>query len=370
MNKTNVSVLWVAAFLIIPAVVCYSSGPPYREALPGYLFEFPRDHGAHPDFQTEWWYYTGHLFTEQKREFGFELTFFRFGNADPEPFKNPSRWAVRDIYLAHFAVSDIREEEFFRADKISREALGKAGAMRDKLSVWIDRWRAEVSDGVHRLQASDGERSVDLRLRPQKPPVIHGRRGISLKGGNPGEASHYYSLTRMKIEGSLRIGKHTYPVTGSAWMDHEFSTRSMPENLVGWDWFSLQLENGWEVMLYKLRLKEGKTSPFSSGTLIDPEGNATPLRAADFSVENLDYWTSPESGGRYPIRWTVTVPVKNIRLNVVPAFEQQELLTPDSTRVTYWEGAVRAEGKWEGENVSGIGYTEMTGYSEPLTGDD
>lgn len=345
-----------------------ASGPPYSPAKAGYQYQFPYDHGAHPDFQTEWWYYTGHLNTEKGEEYGFELTFFRFGNDQKSAFKNPSRWAVKDIYMAHFAISSIKNKTFNYYEKISREALGKAGAEKGQLKVWIDNWSVEEVDGTHILKASHPKWEIDLKLHPSKPPVIHGRNGISQKGRLPGEASHYYSLTRLQVLGTLRKDQNTVKVKGMAWMDHEFSTHSLPKELAGWDWFSIQLDNQWELMLYQLRQKDGSLSPFSSGTLVDPRGRAIPLKPQDFEIKVLDHWESKESKGIYPILWRILIPDKKIDLTLTPAFSDQELLTSESTQVTYWEGVVSIHGKWNGFPVTGKGYTEMTGYSNELRG--
>jgi len=275
-------------------------------------------------------------------------------------------WAVKEIYIAHFAISDIHQREFFHGEKISREALGKAGAKVAQLSVWIDDWRVEEKGGFHYLTANQNPWGIDLKLASDKPPVIHGEKGVSQKGKNPGEASHYYSLTRMSVEGTIQKNGKRRPVKGTAWMDHEFSTHSMPEGLEGWDWFSIQLDNQWDLMIYQLREKDGTPSPFSSGSLIDPRGKRLPLHPQDFQIDVLDHWKSPKSQGVYPIRWKVTLPRQKIDLTITPFFKEQELLTPESTRITYWEGAVEVKGKWEGNPVSGRGYTEMTGYAEKL----
>ena len=369
MNKSALIIL-VFALSWIPFIpeVGLASGPPYSQAKPGYQYQFPYDHGAHPEFQTEWWYYTGHLNTEKGEAYGFELTFFRFGNDQESAFKNPSRWAVKEIYMAHFAISSIKEKTFNYKEKISREALGKAGALKGRLKVWIDDWSVEEVDGAHLLKASHPKWEINLKLVPAKPPVIHGKDGISRKGGLSGEASHYYSLSRLQVIGTLRKDQSTLRVEGMAWMDHEFSTHSLPKELAGWDWFSIQLDNQWELMIYQLRQKDGSLSPFSSGTLVDPKGNSIPLKAQDFKIKVLDHWESRKSKGIYPILWGVLIPDKKIDLTLTPVFSDQELLTPESTQVTYWEGAVRIRGKWDGLSVTGKGYTEMTGYSNGLRG--
>ncbi|HEX9757822.1 MAG TPA: lipocalin-like domain-containing protein [Nitrospiria bacterium] len=365
MNK----IFWIVffSFLLLwssPTFQTKASDPVFEKALPGYSFSFPADHGSHPSFQTEWWYYTGHLVTEDQREYGFELTFFRFGIDRSSSLENPSRWAVKEIYMAHFAISDIHQTEFFYGEKISREALGKAGAKVAQLSVWIDDWRVEEKKGFHVLVANQNLWGIDLKLASDKPPVIHGEKGVSQKGKKLGEASHYYSLTRMNIQGTLQKNGLKFPVKGTAWMDHEFSTHSMPEDLEGWDWFSIQLDNQWDLMIYQLRQKDGTPSPFSSGSLIDPQGNRVPLHPQDFQIHVLDHWKSPKNQGIYPMGWNVVLPGRKIDLTIIPFFKEQELSTPESTRVTYWEGAVKIKGNWKENPVTGRGYTELTGYAK------
>ena len=228
-NGLRIFLIFALSWIQFLPEVGLASGPPYSQATPGYQYQFPFDHGAHPEFQTEWWYYTGHLNTEKGEAYGFELTFFRFGNDKESAFENPSRWAVREIYMAHFAISSIKESTFNYKEKISREALGKAGAEKGQLKVWIDDWSIEEVEGVHLLKASHPKWEVDLKLVPSKGPVIHGKDGISRKGGLPGETSHYYSLTRLQVSGTIRKEKTLVGVDGMAWMDHEFSTHSLPK---------------------------------------------------------------------------------------------------------------------------------------------
>lgn len=344
----------------------------FEPAEPGYRFSFPRDHGAHSNFKTEWWYFTGNL-TSNGKAYGYELTFFRRGVDQPQTEKNPSRWAIRDLYFAHFALTDGEEKRFYHTDKISREALGKAGARSDRLEVWIDRWRAaQGSDGViHLLAETEGEETagswkIDLSLKPDKSHVIHGTDGISRKGGEPGQASHYLSFTRLRTEGTLSIGGKARPVLGLSWMDHEFSSSMLNQNQVGWDWFSIQLEGGREVMLYQIRTVGGGKDPFSSGTIIEPDGTARHLLADAFILTPLRRWKSNKSGGEYPIAWRIEIPSERLTLESEPLLEDQELITSKSTRVAYWEGASRFQGMKQGRSIEGKGYIEMTGYAEPF----
>lgn len=355
---------------IAECVGAYCNTP--QQAAPGYRFSFPRDHGAHPNFRTEWWYFTGNL-TADGKAYGYELTFFRRGVDSPQTEKNPSRWAIRDLYFAHFALTDGEEKRFYHTEKISREAIGKAGAKSNRLEVWIDRWRAaQNSDGTVHLQAAAEEEKgsagwkIDLLLHPDKPLVIHGTDGISRKGGEPGQASHYLSFTRLQTEGTISIDGKERPVSGLSWMDHEFSSSMLNQNQVGWDWFSIQMEDGREVMLYQIRTADGGKDPFSSGTIIEPDGTARHLPADAFTLTPLRNWTSKKSGGNYPVAWRIEIPSERLILESEPMLEDQELITSRSTRVAYWEGAGRFRGTKEGNSIQGKGYIEMTGYAEPF----
>lgn len=346
----------------------------FRRASPGYAYAFPRDHGTHDEFRTEWWYYTGHLTTSTGRRFGFELTFFRRGLAPDDasadaPAKG-SAWAVHQLYLAHAAVTDVDGRRFLYEEKVSRAGLGKAGADRDQLRVWIDRWRAEsmtTPRESHRLVARTPTFTLELRLTPKRAPVIHGLGGVSRKGSAPHQTSHYYSLTRLDTEGRLTLGEASHQVTGLSWMDHEFGSGELGAGLVGWDWFSLQLKNRTDVMVYRLRREDGHPDAASSGTLIFEHGPGVPLAAGDVQISVIDYWESPSSHARYPSGWEMTIPSAELVLTLRPLIREQELITSRSTQVTYWEGAVAVTGRMHGHPVEGQGYVELTGYAHPLT---
>ena len=340
----------------------------FASAMPGYAYLFPRDHGSHEAFQTEWWYFTGHVLTETGRRFGYELTFFRRGVNDSQAWKNPSAWSIRHLYLAHLALTDESAGQFRMAEKISRAGIQKAGADPDGLHVWIDRWFVQAVPGFphrFRLQAQGEDFSIDLVVDSQKPPVVHGVDGVSRKGQASGETSHYYSLTRLVTSGTVQVGDARLPVTGESWMDHEFGSTDLAEGLVGWDWFSLQLANGQEIMAYWLRDADGGFSPASSGTVVNREGLSRPLTRQDMEVTVEKYWTSPKSGARYPSQWRFLIPSQDIALHVSPRMADQELVTARSTGVTYWEGAVDVTGTWQGRPVDGRGYVELTGYAMP-----
>jgi predicted secreted hydrolase len=355
----------------------------WKPADPAYAISLPRDHAAHPGTRIEWWYYTGSLESRDGRRFGYQLTFFRLG-VDPRP-ENPSRWAVRDLYVAHFAISDVAGGRHVYADRLNRAGPGWAGATIDGYRVWNEDWEVRLdAAGSHRLRARDARIAIDLTLAPGKPPVLHGDGGYSRKGPTPGNASHYYSLTRMPTSGTLSLDGQRFDVTGDSWMDHEWGTSFLEPGQVGWDWFSLQLDDGSEVMLFQIRRTERTqqrdrdefpesverklvpvplSDPFASGTIVDREGNVRHLAAGDFTLRPGDAWTSPVSGARYPVTWSIAVPSAGLTAEVRAAFPAQELRTESSTAVTYWEGAIDVSGTTSGRAVRGRGYLEMTGYT-------
>ena len=333
----------------------------YAKALQPRLFQFPADHGPHPEFRTEWWYYTGNLATAAGRRFGFQLTFFRSALAPRMPHRE-STWATRQAWLAHFTVSDIAGGTFHSFERWSRGALGLAGARAEPFQVWVKDWTAASAGGPAfplRLTASADRAAIDLVLQQGKPPVLQGERGLSRKSAEPGNASYYYSLTRMPAAGTVRIGDDRYDVTGLAWMDREWSTSSLGKDQVGWDWFSLQLSDGWDLMLYRLRRQDGAADPASSGTLIDPHGESRALNLSDFQILPSGEWRSPRSGAHYPERWRLRIPREDLDLEVRPLLADQEL----DVSFRYWEGAVSIEGTHRGQPVRGSGYVELTGYA-------
>ncbi len=338
----------------------------WRRADPSYRLALPRDHGSHPDYKIEWWYYTGNLATREGRRFGYQLTFFRVG-VDPAP-SNPSRWAVRDLFMAHFAITDIASGRHHAADLVNRAGVGWAGAATEGLRVWNEDWlAAQDADGRHRLQAAaasgNASFAADLVLEEGGRFVAHGEQGFSRKGSQPGNASHYYSLTRMPTRGTLTLGGERFTVEGHSWMDHEFGTSLLEPGQVGWDWFAIQLEDGADLMLFQMRRADGRADPNSSGTLAAGTGQTRRLGAGDFALRPNRVWTSPASGAAYPVGWTLRVPGLGLELEVRAAVEAQELRTERSTGVTYWEGAVEVRGTRNGRPARGRGYLEMTGYT-------
>jgi predicted secreted hydrolase len=359
-----------SSLLVVVPGLAADTSQEFRVATERYQYAFPRDHGSHEEFRTEWWYYTGQVKANDGRPFGYQLTFFRRGMPRHQVRTLPSQWAVTQLYLAHFAVSDLSKGHFHYAEKISRAGLGKAGAARDRLHVWIDQWSAEspsTAPGTQTLHATDGDLALQLTVSPEKSLVVHGTQGISRKGAAAGQASHYYSFTRLATTGTLSIGTERFDVTGSSWMDHEFGSADLDKDLVGWDWFSLQLDDQRELMLYRLRRADGSADPVSSGTIIDRDGLGHHLSIGDFTLEPTSYWTSQTSHARYPQRWRLTIPSQQLSLELVPLMAEQELSTTRSTQVTYWEGAIETTGTAQGQPIHGQGYMELTGYAERIT---
>ena len=329
--------------------------------------EFPRDFGPHPDYQTEWWYYTGNLETADGSHFGYQLTFFRRALVSPtELVERGSPWAADQIYLAHFALTDVAANRFQSFERFERGAAGLAGAGVDPAyHVWLDDWRVEqVGSDRYRLRAAQGDLSLDLTLVDQKGPVLQGDRGYSQKGPEPGNASIYFSQTRLITTGQIQSRGERFEVSGASWMDHEFSTSALSKGQVGWDWFALQLSDETEVMVYRIRRADGSTDPFSSGVFIAADGATRPLDVAAVQIEALGSWKSPHSGGVYPSGWRIQAPSAGLDLEIQPLIPDQE----NHLSFTYWEGAVKISGSSGGAPVAGFGYVELTGEAGSLAG--
>jgi predicted secreted hydrolase len=378
MNKTRVQKLFpkrallTSAFHVFYIAFCVSSlhADDWRLALPGWQYEFPRDHAAHPDFKTEWWYFTGNLRDEKSgNEFGYQLTWFRHG-IRREHDSALSRFVVRDLDFAHFTLSDLHGGEFYFSQKISRGAFGEAGSSKsDALPgrvAWIDDWQLFLKpDGAWEITGADENRAVKLRLAPIKPPVIHGENGVSQKAEGTGHASCYYSLTRLATTGEISLNGKTYQVSGESWFDHEWATNQLTPGQIGWNWFSLQFDDGTELMLYQMRRRDGGIDPNSSGTLISQNGTTMHLTRNAYELTPLDWWKSSRTGARYPVRWHLRIPQSGLDLDISTPLEKQELALES---LSYWEGAIRATGTREGRPLSGHGYMELTGYQEALSG--
>jgi predicted secreted hydrolase len=337
-------------------------------------FTFPQDHGAHPEYQTEWWYFTGNLATAEDRRFGFQLALFRRALTPTMP-ERASEWASNQVYFGDFAVTNVAEDQFFSTNRFSRGAAGLSGAtVEPRLRIWVEDWNVTaLNDDASELrlqaqgQTPDGTYSIDFTLKRAKPIIFHGDRGLSRKNAEPGNASYYYSQTRMTTNGTITINGQSFPITGDSWMDQEFSTSVLGAGAVGWDWFALQLDNGRELMLYYIRMEDGSLEPLSKGTLIEADGKTTALKLSDFEIEVLDRWTSPRTAAVYPSGWRVRVqtPTGPLDLTITPLIKNQEL----NSVTAYWEGASRIVGTDSGQAVTGYGYVEMTGYNRAASGD-
>jgi len=343
-------------------------------------FSFPQDHGAHPEYRQEWWYFSGNVQSTEGQRFGYELTFFRIGLNPPSKIVansaqkiKTSSWRANNVYMAHFAVTDIDNKKFYYTEKFSRDALGLSGAGiyfkerlegdATQLKIWLDDWSVEsVGNTVFPVQVSAKTEnfSISLVLNETKPIVLQGENGLSLKGNKPGNASYYYSVPRMVTVGNVFVNNESKSVTGFSWLDREWSTSQLEPDQEGWDWFALQLDDNREIMFYNLRKKDGTLDMNSAGVLVEESGKSRLLNVSDISIEILRYWKSPHSDVEYPAGWKITVPSESLELQVTPAIADQEL----NLTLRYWEGAVKVSGKYKDRNaiIAGKGYVELAGY--------
>ncbi|MEX0787309.1 MAG: lipocalin-like domain-containing protein [Anaerolineales bacterium] len=328
-------------------------------------FSFPEDHGPHPAFRTEWWYFTGNLFAQGGSHFGYQLTLFRTGLA-PHAGERASALATDQIYFAHFALSR-PNGAYDSFERYSRGAAGLAGSSASPPEFWLENWSVRALDDVgdaFSLSASQGELTLDLLLTSLKPVVAQGEAGMSRKGPEAGNASYYVSQTRLATEGTVGEGGRMWQVEGTSWFDHEWGTTVLPPQVVGWDWFGLQLDDDRELMLYRIRRADGSFASVSAGTLVEPDGSTIHLTAEDFAIESTAEWRSPRSGATYPSGWRIRVPTAGLDLEVKPYQADQEV----DAQIVYWEGAVRVMGRSRGAEVLGVGFVELTGYAEAMQG--
>ena len=367
MSGRGFALALAAAAALGAAAAAGGAGEAGRVA-PGYAFEFPRDHFAHPAFDSEWWYYTGNLFTAGGRHFGFELTFFR--RAREIEAAEPSTWNLDQVWLAHFTITDTREERFVVDERINRTGPGIAGADASMRRIWNGNWsiaweRGDEARPTQVLTAMSRDASLRLTLTPRKPVVIHGREGVSRKvADDPRAVSHYLSFTRLAAAGTVAIGGEEFAVTGLAWMDHEFFSDYPMEGKVGWDWMSIQLDDGADLMLFGLRDAEGDHGPDTTGTLVDAGGRARRIDWGGVLLRPGRRWRSEATGAEYPVEWEVEIPGFALRLDIRPRMDGQEVHAEGGLLPAYWEGAVLVSGERRGRPVAGVGYLEMTGYTE------
>lgn len=339
---------------------------------------FPADAGPHDAYQTEWWYYTGNLTAEGGGHFGYQLTFFRRALLPPGLVAaRASDWATDQVYMAHLALTDVAGGQHYAYERLERGAAGLAGAQAVPYRVWLDNWSVAQAGSAAQVRleaeqagntAAGGQTAggpgieLALDLDSLKAPVLEGNAGYSRKGPDPGNASYYYSLTRIATRGQVTVGGRAFAVSGLSWMDHEFSTSALGANQAGWDWFGLQLADGRELMISQIRDAGGSPDPYSAGTLVAPDGTSRRLGPADFTVQALGQWRSPHTGADYPSGWKIGVPSAGLALTVTPYLQDQEM----DLSYVYWEGAARVDGA--GAPVSGSGYVELTGYAGSMAG--
>lgn len=338
----------------------------FAKALAPRPFVFPQDAGPHPDFQTEWWYYTGNLDADDGRHFGYQLTVFRRA-LTARPARRDVDWAASQVYFAHFALTDVAGAAFHDDERWSREALGLAGARAASrgggaaFDAWVESWSMRADGDDVRLKAESDGVAVDLRLRPLRGASLQGDRGLSHKSVDPANASYYYSVSRLETTGTVTVNGRAVNVAGLSWLDREWSTSALSKDEVGWDWFSLQLSDGRDIMIYRMRRRDGGLDPNSSGSVMT-DGRTRSLRLAEVEVEALSSWKSPSSGAVYPASWRVRIPSEGLDLRVEPWLPDQEL----RGSFRYWEGAVRVRS--EDGRVRGNGYVELTGYADAPSG--
>ena len=349
----------------IPELLGGEVGKGFAQPAPGLNFRFPQEHGPHLDYRTEWWYFTGNLAGEGQN-YGYELTLFRQALLTPLEMLMPrtSKWASSQAMLGHFAISDLSAGKFYHFQRLSRTALGLAGSgppSPGKDLAWVEDWHIRTGrNGTFELSARDGDCALQLSLTSLKRPVLQGQKGYSRKADQPGQASNYYSLTRLQTLGTLSTAGQLHSVSGLSWMDREWSTRPLGDELAGWDWFALQMSDGQELMFYQLRDRQGQATSWSAGSWVDARQIETHLNADQLKIEVTDWWASPLDGTRYPAGWRLKVAPNGAELRVTPRLANQEL----TGLGRYWEGAVRFAGQdGQGHALTGTGYVELVGYA-------
>lgn len=356
---------------------------------------FPRDHGQHGDFRTEWWYLSGRLVSDEGTEWAYHFTIFRralekwtdlalvglaissrsirniaaFQRALARMLEsqNSQRIGV-DGYVGHLAITNVTQQEHMFFERAGTSLFKIAGAQDSRLNAWVKGWTLQESDGLIHVVAERDDFAIDLDLRPTKPPVLHGNHGLTIKGSEIGQASYHYSLAPLETSGSLTWRGMTHHVAGDSWMDREFGTAMMPKFVRGWDWFGLVLDNNHEMMISLIRLSDGSFAETSSATVVLPDGASQWLTADQLHVEAVEFWTSPATGARYPVNWIAEIEQMNLRLNIRALIKEHELVSASSTTVDYWEGPVRVAGTMHGKTTAGHGHVELVGYSQPVGG--
>jgi predicted secreted hydrolase len=371
----NTALLFILLLpFVFPVLPFTAHASDWKQATDGRVWSFPEDHGSHPEFMTEWWYFTGNLSDKAENRYGYQLTFFRQGikksAAGGAGLSQDSPWAVNDVYLAHFALTDVGKKLFRHTDRTSRTGPGLAGASTKGMDVHVLDWSANMEMGVIYLNARYQGIQINLALKPGKPVVLHGRNGLSMKGPAKGQSSYYYSFTNLKTSGSIKISSSqaSVDVDGVSWFDHEFGSNQLTPEQIGWDWFGIHLSDGRDLMIYFIRRKDGSIEAASSGTLIEKNGVSIHLKLEDIQIDVLEKWKSPRSDGTYPCRWRLRIPSARIDLIIAASVADQELTTGASTDITYWEGAVEGKGTSGDNSITVEGYVELTGYAGSIGG--
>jgi len=345
----------------------------FKQVLNPRVFQFPRDHLAHQAYKTEWWYLSGNLSTNSlnksgsTHKFAYQFTLFRFALRPEKSSSENSAWRSSNVYMAHIALTDLNNHKFYQQERFSRDALSLAGAGKKEdgsLQFWLNDWQLKSLAADHlfplTLDIKNDKFALQLQLEMAKPMVLQGKQGLSQKSSK--HASYYYSYTRLASKGSITIEDKVFKVSGNSWIDREWSTSSLGEDQQGWDWFALHLDDGSDLMLYQMRKKDGSADIYSSGMLVDPQGHSQVLQASEFYLQVIEYWQSPVSSIRYPIKWSIAIPGQNIQLTVSTQSKQQEWSKAGGFSFNYWEGSVDVKGIKNQQPVSGSGYLEMTGY--------
>lgn len=380
-NKTLKLTFFAFCFLLFASHLwpCTLHARDWKKAIDMRTWSFPGDHGSHQEYKTEWWYFTGNLTDERGNRYGYQLTFFRQGIENSQALGSDPRknnpWSVRNIYFAHFALTEVKNNFFRHFTITSHAGPGLAHADTKGLDLWVLNWSAKMKTispekmpflkEVINLRARHKDIEINLELNPGKEAVLHGKNGISRKGPEKGQSSYYYSFTDLKTKGSIKTGssKEFINVKGVSWFDHEFGSNQLTSEQTGWDWFGIRLSDGRDLMVYFLRKKDGSIEATSSGTLVEKNGSSRYIGLADIEVKILEKWKSPKTGSTYPGKWHIRIPSVQIDLILSPQIADQELITEVPVNITYWEGAVEGKGTSGGKPVVVEGYVELTGYS-------
>jgi predicted secreted hydrolase len=351
---------------LIPLTLCLSVSGSIIKAESNRSFSFPRDHGNHPEFQTEWWYLSGNLRSETGMEWGYQYAIFRHSPV----FKLTEKFGIKlpwNGYAGHLVITNLNESKFHFTEDWGNPFFGYAGARDTGSVVWLGRWNIEENDGKISLVAGKAEFGLDLKMEPGKPPVLNGMNGLSFKDGHHLGSSYHYSVTSLKTKGTLKWGGEFYRVEGKSWLDREFGSSIFSTDILGWDWFSFRLDDDSEIMVALFRSDEDQHQ-VAYGTMVFPDGSSHGIKSHEIKVETLDFWTSPETGGRYPIEWRISLAGEDVELFVKPYMKNHELHTRPHWKIDYWEGPVNVSGSVGRKKITGKGYAELTGYVQKLGG--